>query len=127
VPENESSPPRLDLAALDALAEGIGADRVRRVIGVYLATAKDTRAALERQLQAGELDLLRKSLHSLKSSTLGIGGLRLGRLAAELEAAAREGKAETFARIPEVIGELDAFCGVLAPHGEPARRETAAR
>ena len=97
------------------------------MVGVYLATAHDTRAALERSLQAGDLDAMRMALHGLKSSTLGIGGLRLGRLAAELEAAAAAGRAETLARTPEVFAELDAFCAAIAPHAEPARSQAEQR
>jgi HPt (histidine-containing phosphotransfer) domain-containing protein len=86
--------PAIDTAAFDRLVEMTGGemDFVDELVDTYLEDGAAQVAALEGALAAGGApdDLVRPA-HSLKSSSLNVGALRLGDICRELEEAARSG------------------------------------
>ena len=86
--------PPIDRAAFDRLVEMTGGemDFVDELVDTYLEDGAAQVDALEAAVAAGGAsdDLVRPA-HSLKSSSLNVGALRLGGLCRELEEAARSG------------------------------------
>ena len=86
--------PAIDRAAFDRLVEMTGGemDFVDELVDTYLEDGAAQVAALEAAVAAGGApdDLVRPA-HSLKSSSLNVGAVRLGGICRELEEAARSG------------------------------------
>jgi HPt (histidine-containing phosphotransfer) domain-containing protein len=86
--------PAIDQAAFDRLVEMTGGemDFVDELVDTYLEDGAAQVDALEAAVAAGGAshDLVRPA-HSLKSSSLNVGALRLGGVCRELEEAARSG------------------------------------
>jgi HPt (histidine-containing phosphotransfer) domain-containing protein len=84
----------IDRAAFERLVEMTGGDLdfVDDLVDTYLEDGAAQVAALEAAVAAGRApdDLVRPA-HSLKSSSLNVGALRLGGICRELEEAARSG------------------------------------
>ena len=86
--------PAIDTAAFDRLVEMTGGemDFVDELVDTYLEDGAAQVAALEAAVAAGgPPDDLVRPAHSLKSSSLNVGALRLGGICRELEEAARSG------------------------------------
>jgi HPt (histidine-containing phosphotransfer) domain-containing protein len=110
-------PPVVDPAVLEGYQEldphGAGA-LAERLVKAYLETAG---AVLERMRQAvsrTDLGALREGAHTLKSSAANVGAMRLAKLAARLEQAAREGHAPRACELfPTLAQEHDLACDAL--------------
>ncbi len=110
-------PPVVDPAVLEGYQEldphGAGA-LAERLVKAYLETAG---AVLERMRQAvsrTDLGALREGAHTLKSSAANVGAMRLAKLAARLEQAAREGHTPRACELfPTLAQEHDLACDAL--------------
>jgi HPt (histidine-containing phosphotransfer) domain-containing protein len=84
----------IDRPTYDALLKMTGDDHefVDDLIDTYLADAVDQLAALDAAVEAADAAALTRPAHSLKSSSLNVGALELGRLGRELEEQGRAGQ-----------------------------------
>ena len=92
--EGEDTPPSLDREAIKALAalqiEG-EPSIIQRVLEAYLRGADTLLTELADALPDNDTEALRRSAHSLKSSSANVGALKLFELSRELEMACRSG------------------------------------
>ena len=86
----------IDWATYDALLKMTGDDRefVDDLIDTYLSDAVDQLAALDAAIGAADAAALTRPAHSLKSSSVNVGALDLGRVGRELEEQGRAGRLE---------------------------------
>ncbi|WP_167496482.1 response regulator [Desulfopila sp. IMCC35006] len=86
--DSEMNAPPIDQSVLNALRdlqiEG-KPDILVRIISAYLETTGPLVATLQQALAAGELEVMKKAAHSLKSSSANVGALELSELSKELE------------------------------------------
>ena len=84
----------LDRPTYDALLKMVGGDQefVDELVDTYLADAVDQLAGLDAAVAAGDVAALVRPAHSLKSSSLNVGALRLGEVARRLEEQGRDGR-----------------------------------
>jgi len=77
----------LDERALGQLLELIGGDEgeLRELIEIFLVESKEMLEDMTASQKDHDLDLLRRSAHSLKSSSQDFGAIRLSELSASLE------------------------------------------
>ena len=115
----------IDMKTLESMrviqSEG-GPDILSRAVGLYLKTSPDLLKDLHQALDRGEIEVLHRAAHNLKSSSAMVGALRLSALFGRVEARAREG--------PEVpspgdLAEIEAeFARVVRALGALAGRDT---
>ena len=86
----------IDWATYDALLKMTGDDHefVDDLIDTYLSDAVDQLAALDAAIGAADATALTRPAHSLKSSSVNVGALDLGRVGRELEEQGRAGQLE---------------------------------
>jgi two-component system, sensor histidine kinase and response regulator len=95
VPVHEERESALNLHFLDQFREldpSGGLSLVKQIMQVYLDTSGDLVHQVEQAIAAGDADGLRRSAHSLKSSSANVGAEKLSGLFRELEALGREGR-----------------------------------
>ena len=85
---------QIDVTALDSLLEMIGGDKpsLLELIDSYLTEAPGLLQQLEQGLAAESLDVIRRSAHTLKSSSNDFGAYQLRDLCKEVEDGARSGE-----------------------------------
>jgi len=103
-------------SVIDELIEQMGAPAVAKIIRVYLRTAPRQLEALKQGVEQRDLQKVRGTLHTLKSSTRSLGGTELGELAAEGEQLARAGDSGAFALLQPITVAMDEFCRALSAH-----------
>jgi len=104
-----SERPAIDAAALDALRELGGRDEpglLRELIAIYLEDAPQRLAEIRSALERGDLELLERASHTLKSSSANIGARTLSDCCQRIEATARRRKSEG----------LDELCAAAEAH-----------
>jgi HPt (histidine-containing phosphotransfer) domain-containing protein len=86
----------IDWGTYDALLKMTGDDHefVDDLIDTYLSDAVDQLAALDAAIGAADAAALTRPAHSLKSSSVNVGALDLGRVGRELEEQGRDGRLE---------------------------------
>jgi HPt (histidine-containing phosphotransfer) domain-containing protein len=100
VPANaESAPPRdsaptLDRAAFQAFCASVGDDFAREMIAVFTADTPQLLADLSRGLETHDVDLFRRSAHTLKSNAANLGAAALAHQAQALEQRGRQQQLE---------------------------------
>jgi signal transduction histidine kinase/CheY-like chemotaxis protein/HPt (histidine-containing phosphotransfer) domain-containing protein len=94
-------------ASIDKLLKMIGGDRVglAELIRSFLEEAPPLLVNLRRALEAGDMELLRRAAHTLKSTARDFGGLRLSQLSRELEVMGQE---KTLAGAAELVAQAEA-------------------
>ncbi len=99
----------LDLRVIDQLKELIGGDveELHELIKLFLVEAKDILSDMDTSLETQDLELLRRSAHSLKSSSQDFGATRLSELNAALESSCRNHWPESAAN--HVVKIADSF------------------
>jgi two-component system, sensor histidine kinase and response regulator len=84
------------------------------MIGLYLKHSPPLIAAIESASANGQADALQEALHTFKSSTANLGGLRLATLTKECEAMVREGGvAKAAPSVQRIRREYHDFCSAL--------------
>ena len=104
----ESEPPQPDpvinLSVIEEL-RGLGGDEdpglVLELIETFLDDAPRHRGEMIRAHDEGDLVRMQRAAHTLKSSSASMGSIALRQLCREMEAAAREGDAETYHRLTD--------------------------
>ena len=116
----------IDRPTYDALLKMTGDDHafVDDLIDTYLADAVDQLAALDAAIEAADATALTRPAHSLKSSSLNVGALELGRLGRELEEQGRAGQLDGAAeRVAAAHRQFEAVrTALLARRAEDAGR-----
>jgi HPt (histidine-containing phosphotransfer) domain-containing protein len=84
----------IDEPTYDALLKMTGDDQafVDDLVDTYLEDAVEQLAALDAAIEAGDAAALTRPAHSLKSSSLNVGALDLGKVSLELEERGRAGQ-----------------------------------
>jgi len=81
-----------------------GEEFIREMIDLYLELAPTQIEAAQRGMQAGDLDAVRKAIHSLKSGSANLGAHTVDNLAVRIEGQAAEGQA---IGLPGLLAELE--------------------
>jgi CheY-like chemotaxis protein/nitrogen-specific signal transduction histidine kinase/HPt (histidine-containing phosphotransfer) domain-containing protein len=97
-----------DPAALDRLTGDIGVEATLKVIRLFVRDAGQTVEAMRQQVEAGLLAEIASSAQSLSNAARGLGLLRIGRTANDLEADAKRGETQA------VRDRLDRLRALLA-------------
>jgi HPt (histidine-containing phosphotransfer) domain-containing protein len=106
----------IDWATYDALLKMTGDDHefVDDLIDTYLSDAVDQLAALDAAIGAADATALTRPAHSLKSSSVNVGALDLGRVGRELEEQGRAGQLEGAAeRVSDAHDQFEAVRAAL--------------
>ena len=109
--------PTVDPATFAALQESAGADFVKELVDTFLVEAPRMLKALRQAQADGNVDVFRRTAHSLKSNSNTFGATTLGRLSRELELGAAtaatskdnapvEALAAEYARVAEKLKAL---------------------
>jgi len=116
------TPDVLDMRILDDLRELGGADDpalITELIDIFLADAPLRLQEISRGLSRGDLVVVERAAHTLKSSSANIGAIGLSRICREMEELARERKLERipslFARSEDVMNAVQSALEGLRP------------
>jgi HPt (histidine-containing phosphotransfer) domain-containing protein len=114
----------IDEPTYDALLKMTGDDQafVDDLVDTYLEDAVDQLAALDAAIDSGDAAALTRPAHSLKSSSLNVGALDLGKLSLELEERGRAGQLDGAAeRVADAHRQFEAVrAALLGRRGEDA-------
>jgi len=116
------------LGRVRALSAGRGSDLMTRLAALYAASSQELVGSLRSAQQQGDLTALARAAHALKSSSVNVGASVLADTCAELERAARGGKARLASFLVErILREhqevLQAVSGSSAPAAAAAPAE----
>jgi HPt (histidine-containing phosphotransfer) domain-containing protein len=117
----------LDQGALDNLLAMVGDDPefVDELVDAYLADAPLQEAAIRAALDAGDAEGVIRPAHTLKGTSLNLGGLRVAEIAREMEERARAGRLDG---LPAMLSDLRVATAELAAAlGEARARRWARR
>jgi len=107
----------LDQGALDsirALQQAGQPDLLTRIIDTYLDSAADLIEALRTSSGEGDVEVLGRSAHTLKSSAASLGAMRVSALCSKLEADVRAGQLDDAGDlILEICREHEVSCVAL--------------
>lgn len=104
--------PVLDGTAVDRLRRIGGADLVRRMIELYLASAPERVDALTQAAAADDVPRVERAAHMMKSSAGNLGAVRLQRTAEALEVVAAEGRIDA-GLVERLVSDVDASTAAL--------------
>jgi two-component system, sensor histidine kinase and response regulator len=91
------------------------------MIGLYLQHSPPLITAIELAAASGQVEALQVALHTFKSSTANLGGLRLATLTKECEALVREGGiAKAAPAVQRIRREYQDFCSALMQERSPS-------
>ncbi len=112
------------LAALPMVADGSEPEYAQELLAMFLDAQAPTLRDIDRALASNQVDELQRLVHTLKSTSAGIGATELGSLAASCEARLRRGESPP----AELVGQLAAAFARLAQaasahHGVGAEAE----
>ncbi len=104
----------IDTGALDALREMTGDDPafMAEMIDAYFDDTASLLAAMRAALAAGDVEVLRRAAHSLKSNSATFGALGLSRLCRELEERGKNGALDGAAAL---VDQVEAAYGEVEP------------
>lgn len=81
----------IDRITYEQLKNMAGADFIGELIDAYLEDSPQLIAAMHTSLQSNDVEVFRRSAHSLKSNSASLGALDLSGMARELEMMGKEG------------------------------------
>jgi two-component system sensor histidine kinase/response regulator len=118
LPESErregSRLPLIDAGVLRNIAALARPALLNSMIELYLLHSPPLITAIERAVASGQVEALQEALHTFKSSTANLGGLRLATLTKECEVLAREGGiAKAAPTVQRIRREYQDFCNAL--------------
>ena len=95
----------IDKATFEALEQSTGADFAKELVDTFLAEAPEMLKALRQAFADKNVELFRRTAHSLKSNSNTFGAMKLGTLARDLELGATDA---VKASSPTALNALDA-------------------
>ena len=118
LPESErregSRLPLIDAGVLRNIAALARPALLNSMIELYLQHSPPLVTAIELAVASGQVEALQEALHTFKSSTANLGGLRLATLTKECEVLAREGGiAKAAPTVQRIRREYQDFCNAL--------------
>jgi signal transduction histidine kinase/DNA-binding response OmpR family regulator/HPt (histidine-containing phosphotransfer) domain-containing protein len=118
LPESErregSRLPLIDAGVLRNIAALARPALLNSMIELYLQHSPPLVTAIEQAAASGQVEALQEALHTFKSSTANLGGLRLATLTKECEVLAREGGiAKAAPTVQRIRREYQDFCNAL--------------
>ncbi len=91
------------------------------MIELYMQHSPPLITAIEEAAASGQVEALQVALHTFKSSTANLGGMRLATLTKECEGLVREGGiAKAAASVQKIRREYQDFCGALLQERSPS-------
>jgi HPt (histidine-containing phosphotransfer) domain-containing protein len=95
--------PVVDQAVVNELRDSTGGDEafVLDLVATYIDEASTHLDGMEAAARAGDVSAIVRPAHTLKSSSAALGAMRLSAICRDIEAAAREGRAEGLAEAVE--------------------------
>jgi two-component system sensor histidine kinase/response regulator len=112
--------PLIDAGVLRNIASLARPALLNSMIELYLTHSPALLAAIESAVQGGQAATLSEALHTFKSSTANLGGVRLASLVRECEARVREGGVEEAVPfVPKIRREYQEFCAALEQERAP--------
>ena len=121
-PERREDPrtPLIDIGVLRNIAALARPALLNSMIELYMTHAPTLIAAIERAVEGVQTEPLSEALHTFKSSTANLGGVRLASVLRECEAKVREGgAAEAVFFVPKIRREHQDFCAALLRERAP--------
>ncbi len=121
-PERREVPraPLIDVGVLRNIASLARPALLNSMIELYMAHSPTLLAAIEDAVQSGEAAALSQALHTFKSSTANLGGVRLAAVMRECEAGVRDGRVDEAADfMPKIRREYQEFCAALLQERAP--------
>jgi CheY-like chemotaxis protein len=121
-PERREAPgaPLIDAGVLHNIASLARPALLNSMIQLYMQHSPGLLAAIEAAASGMQAAALSEALHTFKSSTANLGGIRLASLTRECEARVREGGAAAAAPlVPKIRREYQEFCAALQREQAP--------
>ncbi len=121
-PERREGPrtPLIDVGVLRNIAALARPALLNSMIELYMTHAPALLAAIESAVEGVQTETLSEALHTFKSSTANLGGVRLASLLRECEAKVREsGAAEAVSFVPRIRREYQEYCDALLRERAP--------
>jgi HPt (histidine-containing phosphotransfer) domain-containing protein len=97
-----------------------GSDNMQRIVNTFLTVTETMLAELEVAIGAQDDELIRKTLHELKSATLEVRAQEMARLCFELEVAARKSDHTEMVAIYAALAHAFVRVKALGADGRPA-------
>jgi len=98
----------IDRTVIAQISADLGPEFIQELVEAYLAETPPIVIQLQGAYAGKDVDALCKAAHALKSTSAGIGAIRLSALAGELERSARAG------RLADCTAQLDELLAVYA-------------
>ncbi|HEY2685494.1 MAG TPA: response regulator [Steroidobacteraceae bacterium] len=118
---DSSRPPLIDAGVLRNIAALARPALLNSMIELYLRHSPPLLGAIEKAAEKGELAALSETLHTFKSSTANLGGVRLAGLTRECETLLREGGiARAIPMLSRIRKEYQEFCSALKREKSPS-------
>jgi signal transduction histidine kinase/DNA-binding response OmpR family regulator/HPt (histidine-containing phosphotransfer) domain-containing protein len=121
-PERREGPrmPLIDVGVLRNIASLARPALLNSMIDLYMRHSPTLLAAIETAVQSSQTATLSEALHTFKSSTANLGGVRLASLVRDCEAKLRDGgAAEAASFVPKIRQEYQEFCAALLQERAP--------
>jgi two-component system sensor histidine kinase/response regulator len=121
-PDRRESPraPLIDVGVLRNIASLARPALLNSMIELYMAHSPALLAGIESGVQSGQAVTLSEALHTFKSSTANLGGVRLAAVIRECEVSVREGGVDEAASfMPKIRREYQEFCAALLQERAP--------
>ena len=91
-PAREATPAAVDTGAFADLMDAIGPDELEAVVAAFLSELDADQKAISRAVRDRDLDVARRTAHTLKGAAATLGAVQLAEVAAGIESAARDGR-----------------------------------
>ena len=112
--------PLIDVGVLRNIASLARPALLNSMIELYMTHSPALLAAIESGVQSGHATTLSEALHTFKSSTANLGGVRLAAVIRECEVSVREsGVDEAASFMPKIRREYQEFCAALLQERAP--------
>jgi HPt (histidine-containing phosphotransfer) domain-containing protein len=114
-PDNEPNldPNVLDLNVIEGLRELGGEDDpglLLELVEMFLEDAPDRIREMEESMASGDLETMRRSAHTLKSSAANMGSINLSEICSKMEDAARQEETGSYAEmVPTAVNAFSEF------------------
>ena len=106
--------PIVDGPTFGGLVEAMGADFIGELIDTYCEETPQLVAEIQRALAEGDADTLRRTAHSIKSSSASFGAIAFSALAREVEMLGKEAKlAEAGPKVERLAADYAAVAQAL--------------
>lgn len=109
-PDTQSSRMLIDWSTIDDLTRTLDESQRKNlydtVLGIYCTDTPNQLKALFDAIDAGDVEQVHATAHAVKSVSLNVGAVRVARLAADIEAAAREGRIEASDETRQALTDL---------------------